>query len=51
VSGNTQPASLLTPTWVTAQNMESTVIKDKFVDVGALCSAVGQGVCTAAGIS
>jgi D-xylose transport system substrate-binding protein len=49
--GNTQPASLLTPTWVTAQNMEQTVIADKFVQVAALCSAVGQSVCTAAGIS
>jgi D-xylose transport system substrate-binding protein len=50
-SGNTQPASLLTPTWVTAANMEQTVIADKFVQAAALCSAVGQSVCTAAGIS
>jgi D-xylose transport system substrate-binding protein len=49
--GNTQPASLLTPTWVTAANMESTVIKDKFISVSALCAAVGQSVCSAAGIS
>lgn len=51
VSGNTQPASLLTPTWVTVQNMESTVIKDKFVQVQALCQAVGQSVCQQDGIS
>jgi D-xylose transport system substrate-binding protein len=51
VTGSTQPASLLTPTWVNAANMEATVIKDKFIDVSALCSAVGASVCTAAGIS
>ncbi len=49
--GSTQPASLLTPEWVTAANMESTVIKDKFISVTALCSAVGHSVCAAAGIS
>ena len=31
--------------------MESTVIKDKFVSVTDLCTAVGATVCTAAGIS
>jgi hypothetical protein len=31
--------------------MESTVIKDKFVDVTTLCSKAGAAVCTAAGIS
>lgn len=51
VSGNQQPASLLTPVWVNASNMESTVIKDKFIDVNALCTAVGASVCSAAGIS
>jgi len=51
VSGSPQPASLLTPTWVTASNMESTVIHDKFVSVQALCQAVGLSVCTADGIS
>jgi len=50
VSGSTQPASLLTPTWVTTSNMESTVIADKFISVSALCSAVGQSVCTQYGI-
>jgi D-xylose transport system substrate-binding protein len=46
----TEPASLLTPTWVNAANMESTVIKDKFIKVADLCAAVGASVCTAAGI-
>jgi D-xylose transport system substrate-binding protein len=46
----TEPASLLTPTWVTAANMEATVIKDKFIKVADLCAAVGAPVCTAAGI-
>ena len=50
VTGSEQPASLLTPTWVTSANMASTVIKDKFVDASALCSAVGASVCSAAGI-
>ena len=49
--GSTQPASLLTPTFVTAQNMASTVIADKFVKASALCAAVGQSVCSAAGIT
>jgi D-xylose transport system substrate-binding protein len=51
VSGNTQPASLLVPLWVNKSNMQSTVIKDKFIDVATLCGKVTQAVCTAAGIS
>jgi D-xylose transport system substrate-binding protein len=47
----TQPASLLTATWVTAANMASTVIKDKFVSASALCAAVGNSVCTANNIT
>ncbi len=46
----TEPAVLLTPMWVNAANMESTVIADKFVSATDLCSAVGQDVCTSAGI-
>ena len=46
----TEPALLLTPMWVNTANMEATVIKDKFVKVTDLCTAVGQSVCTAAGI-
>ena len=51
VAGNTQPASLLTPVWVNISNMNSTVIKDQFVDKGTLCSKAGAAACTAAGIS
>ena len=47
----TEPASLLTPTWVTASNMASTVIQDKFVDASQLCAAVGASVCSAANIT
>lgn len=49
-AATTEPAVLLTPVWVNATNMEATVIKDKFVSVSDLCSAVGASVCTAAGI-
>jgi D-xylose transport system substrate-binding protein len=51
VTGNSQPASLLTPTWVTATNMNDTVIKDGFISASALCAAVGTSVCTANGIT
>jgi D-xylose transport system substrate-binding protein len=47
VTGSAQPASLLTPVWVNASNMASTVIKDKFISASALCAAVGASVCTA----
>jgi D-xylose transport system substrate-binding protein len=49
-STTTEPAVLLTPYWVNAANMESTVIKDKFINVTDLCNAVTAAVCTAAGI-
>jgi D-xylose transport system substrate-binding protein len=45
-----EPAVLLTPVWVTAANMEATVITDKAVDPAKLCAAVGASVCTTAGI-
>jgi len=51
VQGNSQPAVLLTPTWVTTTNMNSTVIKDQFISASSLCSAVGNSVCTSAGIT
>jgi D-xylose transport system substrate-binding protein len=50
-TGTQQPASLLVPVWVNVTNMNSTVIKDNFVDKTALCSAAGAAACTAAGIS
>ena len=51
VSGSEQPASLLVPIWVNASNMNSTVIKDKFVDKTQLCTQAGASACTAAGIN
>ena len=51
VPGSKQPASLLTPVWVNASNMASTVIKDQFISASTLCSAVGASVCSAAGIT
>ena len=50
VSGSQQPASLLVPVWVDTSNMESTVIKDKFVDAGTICQAVSASVCSQYGI-
>jgi len=50
-SGSEQPASLLTPKWVNASNMNDTAIKDKFVDKTQLCTDAGAAACTAAGIS
>jgi D-xylose transport system substrate-binding protein len=46
-TGNTQPAVLLTPQWVDATNMASTVIKDQFVMPSAICPTVGNSVCQA----
>jgi D-xylose transport system substrate-binding protein len=43
----TEPAVLLTPVWVNASNMASTVIADKFVSASDLCAAVGADVCSA----
>lgn len=51
VAGHKQPASLLTPIWVTASNMASTVIKSGFDSAKTICTAVGASVCTAAGIT
>ena len=46
-SGSTQPAVLLTPTWVDTTNMADTVIKDQFVSPSAICPTVGASVCAA----
>jgi D-xylose transport system substrate-binding protein len=51
VTGTSQPASLLTPVWVTSSNMNATVIKDKFISASTLCAAVGTAACTAAHIT
>jgi len=47
----TEPASLLTPVWVTKANMEATVVKDGFDPASAICAIAGAAACTAAGIS
>jgi D-xylose transport system substrate-binding protein len=44
-------SSLLTPTWVTTQNMGSTVVKDGAVKASDLCISAVAAACTAAGIS
>ncbi len=50
-SSITEPASLLTATWVTGSNMESTVVKDGFDPASAICAIAGATLCTSAGIS
>jgi D-xylose transport system substrate-binding protein len=45
------PSVLLTPVWVTTQNMEATVVKDGAAKVSDLCIAAVASACTAAGIS
>ncbi len=46
----TEPASLSTPVWVNATNMESTVVADGFDTASAICAIAGAAVCTAANI-
>ncbi len=45
------PSVLLTPEWVTASNMNSTVIADNFVPAAQLCTSAYKAACTAAGIT
>ena len=45
------PSVLLTPTWVTTTNMNSTVIADQFVPAQQLCVGAYAAPCKAAGIS
>jgi D-xylose transport system substrate-binding protein len=45
------PSVLLTPEWVTSSNMESTIIKDKFVPASQLCAGSFATYCKADGIS
>jgi D-xylose transport system substrate-binding protein len=49
-SSITEPASLITPVWVTKANIESTVVADKFDTASAICTIAGASVCAAAGI-
>jgi D-xylose transport system substrate-binding protein len=46
-----EPASLLTPVWVTKANMESTVVKDGFDTASAICTLAGASLCAKDGIS
>jgi D-xylose transport system substrate-binding protein len=46
----TEPASLLTPVWVTKANMESTVVADKFDTAAEICAIAGASTCAANGI-
>ena len=45
------PSVLMTPIWVTPDNMNATVVKDGFVDTSKLCSGGLASQCQAAGIS
>jgi len=45
------PSVLETPIWVTPTNMESTVVKDKFVPAAQICAGTTAAACKAAGIS
>jgi D-xylose transport system substrate-binding protein len=45
------PSVLLTPEWVTSANMNSTVVKDKFIPTTTLCAGSFAAECTAAGIT
>jgi len=45
------PSVLLTPIWVNAQNMASTVVKDSFRKASEICISAVAAACTAAGIS
>src|SRR3984885_7069336 len=45
-----EPASLLSATWVTKSNIESTVVADKFDTASAICALAGASVCAANGI-
>jgi D-xylose transport system substrate-binding protein len=49
-SGITEPASLLTPVWVTQANMEATVVKDGFDPAATICTIAGASLCAKDGI-
>ena len=46
----TEPASLSVPVWVTASNMESTVVQDGFDTAKDICAIAGAALCTSASI-
>jgi D-xylose transport system substrate-binding protein len=45
------PSVLLTPVWVTTQNMAATVVKDGFAKASDICISALSGACSTAGIS
>jgi D-xylose transport system substrate-binding protein len=45
------PSVLLNPEWVTPANMNTTIIKDKFVPTAQLCAGSYAAACKKAGIS
>jgi D-xylose transport system substrate-binding protein len=45
------PSALLNPIIVDTKNIQTTVVKDDFVDVSSLCAGALASACTAAGIS
>jgi D-xylose transport system substrate-binding protein len=47
----TVPSVLLSPTWATAANMASTVIKDKYVPTAQLCAKAYAASCKKNGIT
>jgi D-xylose transport system substrate-binding protein len=49
-SSITEPASLLTPEWVTKANMESTVVADGFDTASSICAIAGASLCATDGI-
>lgn len=49
-SNSAVPSSLLAPVWVTAQNMQATVVADGAVKVSDLCISSLANACAAAGI-
>lgn len=49
-AGTEVPSVLLTPVWVTAENMADTVVADGAVEVSELCIAEVADACEAAGI-
>jgi D-xylose transport system substrate-binding protein len=49
-AGKDVSSVLLTPKWVTADNMQATVIKDKWVKASVLCISAVKTACVAAGI-
>jgi D-xylose transport system substrate-binding protein len=49
-SSITEPASLLSATWVTKANMEATVVKDGFDTATDICTIAGAALCAKDGI-